>query len=359
MGSSLGSVLDELFYTSSSEAEKGSRFERLIAAYLRTDPAYAEQFSEVWRWMDWPERGGMGDHGIDLVARERVSGDTVAVQCKFYDPTHYLQKPDIDSFLSASGKFPFKRRIIVSTTDKWGANAEAAIHGQQIPVQRIRLKDLDESSIDWSQFSAATPEVLALKDKKQLRQHQKTAIADVVAGFETTDRGKMIMACGTGKTFTALRLAEQVVGAGGSVLFLVPSIALLSQAMREWTRETEVDLVAFGVCSDPKVSKAAAAANPAEDISSVDLPLPATTDPGVLHERLTGADQARMRVVFATYQSIDVVAHAQYGGGVDPFNLIICDEAHRTTGVTLAGADSRPSCASTTPTTYWASGACT
>lgn len=331
MSTTIEEVLDELYYSSTSEAEKGSKFERLMASFLRTDPQYADQFDEVWPWMEWPGRDGQGDHGIDLVARERDTGGIVAIQCKFYDPAGTLAKPDIDSFLSASGKHPFRRRIIVSTTDKWGVNAEAAIHGQQIPVQRIRFKDLADSSIDWSQFSLATPEVLELKDKKRLRQHQENAIADVKAGFESSDRGKMIMACGTGKTFTSLRLAEQMVGAGGSVLFLVPSIALLSQSLREWTIEAELDLQAFAVCSDPKASRL----NPGEDISSVDLPLASTTDPNVLHERLTAAVPGRMRVVFATYQSIDVVAQAQRMGGVDPFDLIICDEAHRTTGVTL------------------------
>ncbi|WP_454778744.1 DEAD/DEAH box helicase [Georgenia muralis] len=338
MATTLETILDELYFSATSESDKGSKFERLMAAYLRTDPQYADQFDEVWPWMEWPGRDGQGDHGIDLVARERDTGDVVAIQCKFYDPRGTLQKPDIDSFLSASGKHPFRRRIIVSTTDKWGHNAEAAIHGQQIPVQRIRFKDLADSAIDWSQFSLATPEVLELKDKKQLRQHQTSAIADVVKGFETHDRGKLIMACGTGKTFTSLRLAEQIVGAGGSVLFLVPSIALLSQSLREWTGEAEVDLQAFAVCSDPKVSKMAAAAS-SEDISSVDLPLAATTNPNVLHQRLTAAVPGRMRVVFATYQSIDVVAEAQTMGGVDPFDLIVCDEAHRTTGVTLIDAD--------------------
>lgn len=267
----------------------------------------------------------MAEHG------ERDTGDIVAIQCKFYDPAGTLAKPDIDSFLSASGKHPFRRRIIVSTTDNWGSNAEAAIHGQQIPVQRIRFKDLADSSIDWSYFSLATPEVLELKDKKRLRAHQTTAIADVKAGFAEHDRGKLIMACGTGKTFTSLRLAEQMVGVGGSVLFLVPSIALLSQSLREWTIEAEVDLQAFAVCSDPQASRL----NPGEDISSVDLPLASTTDPQVLHERLTAAAPGRMRVVFATYQSIDVVAQAQRMGGIEPFDLVICDEAHRTTGVTL------------------------
>ena len=331
-------LLDKLYYSSTSEADKGSKFERLMAAYLRTDPTFADQFSDVWLWQEWPGRAGKHDTGIDLVAKDRVTANLVAVQCKFYDPAGTIAKPDVDSFLAASGKAGFAERIIVSTTDRWNANAEDAIHSQQIPVRRIGLSDLENSLIDWSQFTFDTPEALELHDRKRLRAHQLTAIEKVTAGFEAKDRGKLIMACGTGKTFTSLRLAEQLAGKGGSVLFLVPSISLLSQSLREWATEAEVPLAPFAVCSDTKVGKRA---NASEDISSVDLALPATTNPAVLHERLTqtAGDGERMRVVFATYQSIDVVAQAQAKGGLDPFDLIICDEAHRTTGATLAGED--------------------
>jgi len=328
-------ILDDLWYAATSEADKGSKFERLMAAYLRTDPTFADQFSDVWLWQEWPGRDGKHDTGIDLVAKDRVSGNLVAVQCKFYDPTGTIAKPDVDSFLAASGKAGFAERIIVSTTERWNANAEDAIRDQQIPVRRIGLSDLENSLVDWAQFSFDTPDLLPLHGRKQLRAHQVTAIEQVLAGFESSERGKLIMACGTGKTFTSLRLAEQVAGKGGSVLFLVPSISLLSQSLKEWATEAELPLSPFAVCSDTKVGKQS------EDISSVDLALPATTNPAVLHDRLTTAaqDPDRLRVVFATYQSIDVVAQAQRQGGVDPFDLIICDEAHRTTGATLAGED--------------------
>ena len=125
-----------------------------------------------------------GDHGIDLVARERESGDLVAIQCKFYDPGTTIYKHDIDSFLTESGKHPFKGRIVVTTTDHWGTNAEQAIENQQIPVSRLRFMDLAESSIDWSQFDLSTPEVMELKEKKQLRPHQVAALDAVAPGSQ-------------------------------------------------------------------------------------------------------------------------------------------------------------------------------
>ncbi len=337
MSTSIYEVLEELDGQSTSNADKGSKLERLMAQFLRTDPVYAEQFSDVWLWQDWPDRGGKHDTGIDIVAVDRLTGGNVAIQCKFFDPNSTISKPDIDTFLSASGKEGFTQRIIVSTTDKWNAHAEDAIQGQQVPVRRIGLADLEASTIDWDAFDWATPEALPVTDKKKLRPHQTKAIEDVCRGLATADRGKLIMACGTGKTFTSLRLAEQLVGAGGSVLFLVPSISLLSQTLREWATEAEVPLASLAVCSDRKATARSKATN--EDISAVDLALPSTTNIAVLESRWTQAvgETDSMTVVFATYQSIDVVAQAQSQGDLPAFDLIVCDEAHRTTGTTLAG----------------------
>ena len=339
MSTTIYETLEELRESATSEADKGSKFERLFAAYLRTDPVYAEQFSDVWLWQEWPGRAGKHDTGIDIVALDRLTGGNVAIQCKFFAPESTISKADIDSFLSASGKEGFSQRIIVSTTERWNAHAEDAIRAQQIQVRRIGLADLEASAIDWEQFSLSSPEVMPLTAKKKLRDHQLRAVADVTAGFTAHDRGKLIMACGTGKTFTSLRLAEQVVGPGGSVLFLVPSISLLSQTLREWSTEARLPLAPIAVCSDRKATVRSKATD--EDISSVDLALPSTTNATTLQTRLHQAaqDQDSMTVVFATYQSIEVVAHAQGDGGVSPFDLIVCDEAHRTTGMTVSGQD--------------------
>ncbi|WP_040385350.1 DEAD/DEAH box helicase [Demetria terragena] len=332
-------VLDELRAQSTSEADKGSKFERLIEEFLRTDPVYANQFSQVWHWNDWPGREGKHDTGIDLVATNKVSGGTVAIQCKFYAPESTISKADIDTFLSASGKAGFTERMIVSTTDKWNQHAEDTIQGQQVPVTRVGMADLEHSVVNWDDFDWKLPQVLSKLAKKKLRPHQTEAVEKVTAGFVAHDRGKLIMACGTGKTFTSLRLAEQYAGPGKSVLFLVPSISLMSQTLTEWAAEAHAPMTALAVCSDRKVTTRSKAVN--EDISAVDLPLPATTDVERLVPQLKNAfaEDDSMTVVFSTYQSIDVVSNAQKAAGVGAFDLIICDEAHRTTGVTIAGAD--------------------
>ncbi|BDB63278.1 DEAD/DEAH box helicase [Rhodococcus sp. RDE2] len=330
----------EAFRKAPSNSERGTRFEQLMVRYFQLDPMLSQQYDQVWRWMDWPGRDGKPDTGIDLVARERDTGAYTAIQCKFYEPTSTLSKGDIDSFFTASGKKPFTNRIIISTTDRWGKHAEAALEDQSIPVQRIGLAEIAESPIEWNieDWTDGIPEVsLAEAVRHEPRSHQIEAIEKVFTGFAAgNERGKLVMACGTGKTFTALKIAERTAaeqGGSARILFAVPSISLLSQTLRGWTAQTQLDLRAFAVCSDTKVSRAA------EDIAVHDVAIPVTTDPAVLATEMEHRKRAKgLTVVFTTYQSLPVVAEAQKNG-VDPFDLVICDEAHRTTGATAAGAD--------------------
>lgn len=334
MSTTIHNILDELRASALDERDKGEKFERLMQGYFRTDPEWALQFSEVWLWSEWPGRDGRPDTGIDLVAASRETGELTAIQCKFYAPHHSVQKADIDSFFTASGKIGFTRRIIVSTSDKWSKNAEEALADQQIPTQRLDISTLSESVVDWSEYSLATPSVMPTRGPKTLRPHQQEALDKVIEKFESHDRGQLIMACGTGKTFTSLKIAEQAVGPDGIVLFLVPSISLLSQTLREWTQEAVVDLRPFAVCSDVRVGR-----KQTEDMGIVDLAEPATTNAAKLLQRMgRSSPQGRMTVIFSTYQSIQAVADAQ-AAGLGEFDMIICDEAHRTTGVTLVGED--------------------
>lgn len=333
-------ILEQIEKASLSQREKGERFEKLIRGYLLVEPLYADDFVEVVLWQDYPGRGGRTDTGIDLVARG-AGGDLTAIQCKFYAPGTKIEKKDVDGFIAASGKKDeFKRRLFVSTSDNWTSHADETIKEQDPEVERLRAQDLDTSSIDWSQFSLETPGELTRQKPKSPRPYQRDAINDVIDGFEAADRGKLIMACGTGKTFTSLKLAEKFVPEGGTVLFMVPSISLLSQTVREWSAAADRPQNRFAVCSDVKVGRRQK--SDSEDISVTDLAFRATTDGKVLASEYAKLDTNPdgLTVVFSTYQSIQAITAAQKAKEPLPeFDLIICDEAHRTTGVTLAGDD--------------------
>lgn len=329
---SIHDLLAEYAHIAPDTRTKGRLFERLTKVFLTTDPTWTARFDEVWLWQDWPGRDGKPDTGIDLVARERHGGGWCAIQCKFYAPTSTIQKGDLDSFFTASGKHPFTSRIVVATAPL-GKNALDAMVGQSLPSNQIPIDEFDASDIDWSTYSFDKPDEVAPPQKKQLRPHQQEALDAVRAGFSDHDRGKLIMACGTGKTFTSLRIAEEVAGAGGSVLFLVPSIALLSQTLREWSAERAMDMRAFAVCSDSKVGRVS------EDFTVADLAYPATTNTTqLLAEVAKGSAPGGLTVFFSTYQSIDVIAKAQ-AEGLAAFDLVICDEAHRTAGFIRQGAE--------------------
>lgn len=337
--SALRDLLASYRSASRTEREKGTYFELLIKDFLKHDPTYSPNFSDVWTYAEWAEQQGIDKHdtGIDLVAKLAEEDGCCAIQCKFYDENHRIQKSDLDSFFTASGKKGFARRLIVDSTRRdWSEHAEHALSGQTIQTQRIGLAELENSPIDWSVY--APDKSVKLKAKKILREHQAAALDAVKEGLAQADRGKLIMACGTGKTFTSLKIAENLAGSGKQVLFLVPSLSLMSQTIAEWTIESAIPLRSFAVCSDTQVGKRKRN-DDLTDINIHDLAYPATTDARKLAEKIAHAHDGEMTVIFSTYQSIQVISDAQKKYDLPAFDLIICDEAHRTTGATLDGED--------------------
>jgi predicted helicase len=339
--SPLSLLLSTYRQQSLSEREKGTYFEELMLAYLRNEATYKDLYSRVWTWAEWaPSHGFSGkDDGIDLVAEVAGTGEFHAIQCKFYAPDYKLRKDDIDSFFTASGRKPFTHRVIVSTTDHWSEHAENALVDQQPPVSKITLHDLEASQIDWARYQSKSPVVL--KTRKTLRPHQESALAATRAGLLEADRGKLIMACGTGKTFTSLKIAETTAGKGKRVLFLVPSLSLLQQTLTEWTQESDTPLHSFAVCSDSDVGKKRGRNDDdAVQTFAHELRYPATTDAKRLALSIAQRhDDDHMTVVFSTYHSIEVIHAAQHHHGLPEFDLIVCDEAHRTTGATYEDDD--------------------
>lgn len=327
-----------------TERDKGTSFENLMVQYFKTEPFYQQQYTEVFMYGDWVEKYGEAlgvtskkDTGIDLVA---VTHDEKhhAIQCKNYAADYTIGKSDIDSFFTASGKNYFSQRIIVTTTNNWTENAKLSLENQNPPVSTVDLSNLENSVIDWSRYQEDVKPVL--KPLKQLRDHQKQALTNTIEGLKKADRGKLIMACGTGKTFTSLKIAEAVAGKGKRVLFLVPSLSLLGQTITEWTQESSIPLKSFAVCSDSDVGKRQAKEDDDRIITGLsDLQYPATTNAESLNKQMAlHHNDESMTVVFSTYHSIAVLSEAQQQG-LEAFDLIICDEAHRTTGATFDGEE--------------------
>lgn len=352
-------ILSHFRATSFTEKEKGTQFERLMRAWLKTDARYAHLFEHVWLWEEFPSRKDFGgqDTGIDLVAKTH-EGDYWAIQCKCYAEDTVIDKAAVDSFLATSSRTftnevtlqttSFAHRLWIATTSHWGSNAEEAIQNQRPPVSRVNLYDLDHSAVDWSKIFEGLEGKAALSEKKQLREHQREALKAAHQHFLSHDRGKLIMACGTGKTFTSLKLIEQELKGKGLVLFLVPSIALLGQSLNDWMGDAETPIKAVCICSDSRASRKIKRGNPNDELetSIVDLALPASTNTeSITHQLLSCRAHDGLTVVFSTYQSIDVVAEAQAallaqtGGEFGVFDFVVCDEAHRTTGVKLSTKD--------------------
>ena len=325
-----------------TQRDRGTYFEYLARAYFKNEPTYQNEFKNVWMLADVPEEFGIPkvDLGVDLVA-EKYTGELVAIQVKFYN--HTIQKSNIDSFLGELGKDYYESGIIVASTDKWGKNAEKAL-ADRSDVIRIGLSDLRNSQIDWSKFSFESPELVTVKAKKKLRYYQESAIQSALNYFRENDRGQLIMAPGTGKTFTSLKIAEAMAREASkeqyTILYLVPSIQLLTQTLRGWNNDTEMTMSSMAVTSDRNASRGSVKQDESNiAIKASDIGYPATTSSKKVVENyleLMTRPKKELLVVFGTYQSIDVLGKAQKDGFPE-FDLIIADEAHRTTGAKALG----------------------
>ena len=324
-------VIDWIRDTCESERDKGDKFERASRYYLMNDPVYAQRFGDVWMWKDAPTNDG-ADLGIDLVAQDAQDGTYWAIQCKCYQKAT-LDLRDVATFYTkASATDDYAHNMIITTCEDFGPNLDKT--ATQYGTVRLFADSMAESDVDWDSFVEG--KAVGKRSFKEPLPHQREAIDACLQKFQQYDRGQLIMACGTGKTITSLRLTEEMLPEGSLVLFLVPSISLVAQTMRVWANQSKRDLRCAVVCSDETASNAE---GDTWESSLSDIPYPATTDPAALHKQIKRFDRTKgVNVVFSTYQSIQVVSDAQRMG-LDPFDLIVCDEAHRTTGASAASDD--------------------
>ena len=313
-----GEILSEIRSVSSNPREQGNHFELLFQKAALLIPELEVKSITTWAESRISDHLSGIDDGIDLVA-ETTKGSKVAIQCKFYAENHKVSKSDIKDFIAAAeqaqDKEGFSLRWFVATSE-CNNIAEGLLkrHG-------IRIIDFREH-LDLTITDQERP-------TRKPWKLQQEAIDAVHEGFIESghNRGKLIMACGTGKTFTALRIAEKVAPGDARILFIAPSIALVAQARREWLRNSMRQLACTVICSDKTAGR------PDEDIDTTEISCEVTTVPEKIAADLTGkVPKGTTRVCFCTYQSLNKLCEAQHKFGAPKFDLALVDEAHRTTG---------------------------
>ncbi|GAB2561314.1 DEAD/DEAH box helicase [Nocardia heshunensis] len=302
-------------------AVRGKQFEHLCKWFLTNDPTYRATLRRVWLWDDWPGRWA-ADAGIDLVAEDH-DRKLWAIQAKAYAPDYVVTKNDVNKFLAESSRAIFSFRLLIATTDKLHHIARRTINDQEKHVSFVGLSDLLTSAVDWPS-DPADLRPSPLPNPTTPRDYQQEAIHNVVGGFETADRGQLIMACGTGKTLTSLFIKEKL--DAERTLVLLPSLSLLKQTMQVWRAHGMKAFESLPVCSDETVAQ-----NTDEAVAHTsELGLPVTTEPAEIAAFLSR--QSGPRVVFSTYQSSPRIAAAFALEQLPAFDLVVADEAHRIAG---------------------------
>jgi superfamily II DNA or RNA helicase len=301
--------------------KRGKQFEHFVKWFLKNDPEWSTQVDQVWLWDEYPDSWGR-DCGIDLVFKHK-NGENWAVQAKCYAATTSITKADVDSFISESNRDGIDKRLLIATTDLIGPNAKQVCDAQDKPVTRFLLSHFEDADIEYPANLDDLPKAKR-KEKPKPREHQIEAIDAVASNFKDVDRGQLIMACGTGKTFTTLWIKEKL--GVDSTLVLLPSLGLLSQTLHEWTLAANEEFQVLCVCSDESVGRRGSD----EVVHSIaDLAFPVTSNAVEIKAFLNGSGK---KVIFSTYQSSPLIAEAQSNIAVPAFDLAIADEAHRCAG---------------------------
>ncbi len=315
-------TIDELLSKfPSANDKKGFLFEKLVCWWLANDPYWKTVFipDSISLWDESEHRWGR-DAGIDITGEDFL-GNIWAIQAKNWQSVKSLPKGEIDKFLTESNTKKIDRRMLVTTTNEISTNARGTALRQEKPVTVVTLESLRDSDIDWGLFldSGSTKEA---RSRKTLRKHQTDAVSAVVSGFRSAYRGQLIMACGTGKTLTALRISEEL--NSETTLVLVPSLLLLQQTLHEWNIDADQPFISLAICSDETVT---GSVDPSiTEVADLDIPVTTNAEQIVKFLQLKGR-----KVIFSTYQSSSKVSEALLKAQLS-LDLTIADEAHRLAG---------------------------
>jgi superfamily II DNA or RNA helicase len=321
-------TFDQFINSIIADGNDGKAFEKFCKHFLETSPEYAHQFEKVWLWDDWPNKWSH-DKGIDLVAKYKGRDTYCAIQAKCYAAHNTVPYNEVTNFLADSSRAEIEDRILMMSTNKLNEKtSKEVISGQE---KQVTILDRDyfenKAKFDYPSHISELGKAKA-KPPATPRKHQITAINDVEKGLQENDRGQLIMACGTGKTFTTLWIKERL--KANTVLVLLPSLSLLSQTMREWVWGANERFEALAVCSDPTVGKSK---NTDEDISTVEVGKVTWR----VNEIQAFLKTPNPKVIFCTYQSSELIQFAQEDEAIPQFDLVVCDEAHRCAGKANAG----------------------
>ncbi len=318
-------TFDEFYASLDADSNvRGDQFEKKFALwFLKTDPTWASQVEGVWRWDDYPKRSEWGtDCGVDIILHHR-NGERWAVQAKCFSPENYLNKDELNSFIAESSDDRFQGKLLISSTNKIGPNADKLLKRHK--VVRILLKDLRDSDINYPSSIKNLYLGSPLK-KYDAKPHQKEAIKDVLKRLKKVNKGQVIMACGSGKTLTALWIKEKLFAK--NTLVLLPSLSLVRQTVKNWNTHKSQTFKWLCICSDQTVARDKK--NKDEWITNTsELGISVTSDLSNIKEFLL---QSGCKVVFSTYQSSKLICDAHKLIDGFKFDLTIADEAHNCSG---------------------------
>tara|TARA_A100001035_G_scaffold277421_1_gene274188 strand:+ start:31 stop:3606 length:3576 start_codon:yes stop_codon:yes gene_type:complete len=315
----------EQFYKSlsSNSQVRGKEFEKLVKWFLKTEPRWNNLVKEIWLWDEHPQRDEWGpDCGIDLVFEDLI-GNNWAVQAKCFDSHNSIRKEHMDSFIAESSDSRFQKRLLVTSTDNIGPNVERLLSRHK--VVKILLEDLVNADLEYPE-NPINFKNAKRKDPPKPYPHQEEAIKDVLNGLKDNDKGQVLMACGTGKTLTALWIKERL--KAENVLVLLPSLSLLSQTLKEWNKASKDKFKWICVCSDKSVAKEDKSNDDwISNTSDIGIPVTSSTD-----DIKKFIFEKGSKIIFSTYQSSPLIVDAQKDSNIPPFEIIFADEAHRCAG---------------------------
>lgn len=307
--------------------EKGDAFEQFAFAYF-TYFKDIYQINELFMGPDIPEsyktqyKLEKKDSGVDgLIIKE--DGSSIAYQVKFRSGAEAPTYDDLTSFWAES-EHTTERCIFANC---YNLPKQAYKKKDQFTILRDSLMALDEVFFSWLFDFANRGEATDKREKYSPRPHQEKIINEVLDGFLNADRGKLLAACGTGKTLTALWIKEEL--EAHTVLFVAPNLALIKQTLESWMPQAATPFRYMCVCSDQTVASTDIEDDFAADISYIGVPV--TTDPEKIKSFLEYKTE-KDKVIFSTYQSLDAIVVALQGKNDFSFDIAFFDEAHRTAG---------------------------